>query len=153
MSQVLEKRSNKSLFPSLANYWPNLSAWSVGFNEDWQMFDELRNSLVSDLPSFPPYNIKKLGENKFEIDMAVGGFGKEDLSVELDQNQLIIEGNKESKEEDKDVDYIYKGMASQHFRQSFALANHVKVSSSDFKDGILRIKLECEHPNKVAVKS
>ena len=140
MSKMLDRFvSNRFLFP-------NLNAWSVGFDPEWRIFDELQSSLMDDAPAYPPYNIKKISDNKYEIEMAVAGFRKEDLKVEIDNNQLIIEGNKESKEESKDVDYVYKGIASRHFRQSFAMADHLKVNSSEFKDGMLKIELENEMP-------
>ena len=58
------------------------------------------------------------------------------------------EGTKKSKEESSDVDYVYKGIASRHFRQSFALADHLKVKGSEFKDGILTVHLEGEMPEE-----
>jgi molecular chaperone IbpA len=112
------------------------------------MLDELQNTLIKATPSYPPYNIKKVNDDKYEIEMAVAGFSKPDLKVEVKNNQLIVEGSKKTKEESSDVDYVYKGIASRHFRQSFALADHLKVKSSEFKDGILTIHLEGEMPEE-----
>ena len=78
----------------------------------------------------------------YELEMAVAGYAKKDLKVELKNNRLIIEGAHESKEENEGTEYVYKGIASRHFRQSFELADHVKVSDSELKDGILKIKLK-----------
>ena len=80
--------------------------------------------------------------------MAVAGFNKDNLKVEVKNNQLIVEGNKETKEESSEVDYVYKGIASRHFRQTFALEDHLKVKGSDFKDGMLKIKLEGQMAEK-----
>lgn len=147
MANTLEKRdTNRSIFPSLSRFFPELRAWSVGFDKDWQMLEDLEDSMIRATPSYPPYNIKKVNDNKYEIEMAVAGFSKDNLKVEVKNNQLIVEGNKESKEEGADVDYVYKGIASKHFRQMFALADHLKVKSSEFKDGMLKIKLEGEMP-------
>ena len=147
MSNTLEKRdTNRSMFPSISRFFPDLRAWSVGFDRDWDMLDELQNTLIKATPSYPPYNIKKVNDNKYEIEMAVAGFSKPDLKVEVKNNQLIVEGSKKTKEESSDVDYVYKGIASRHFRQSFALADHLKVKNSEFKDGILTIHLEGEMP-------
>lgn len=149
MSNTLEKRDpNRSMFPSISRFFPDLRAWSVGFDRDWDMLDELQNTLIKATPSYPPYNIKKVNDNKYEIEMAVAGFGKPDLKVEVKNNQLIVEGSKKTKEESSDVDYVYKGIASRHFRQSFALADHLKVKNSEFKDGILTIYLEGEMPEE-----
>ncbi len=149
MSNTLEKRDpNRSMFPSISRFFPDLRAWSVGFDRDWDMLDELQNTLIKATPSYPPYNIKKVNDNKYEIEMAVAGFSKPDLKVEVKNNQLIVEGSKKTKEESSDVDYVYKGIASRHFRQSFALADHLKVKNSEFKDGILTIHLEGEMPEE-----
>lgn len=149
MSNTLEKRDpNRSMFPSISRFFPDLRAWSVGFDCDWDMLDELQNTLIKATPSYPPYNIKKVNDNKYEIEMAVAGFSKPDLKVEVKNNQLIVEGSKKTKEESSDVDYVYKGIASRHFRQSFALADHLKVKNSEFKDGILTIHLEGEMPEE-----
>lgn len=145
MANALEKSvNNRSIFPSLSRFFPDLRAWSVGFDRDWDMLDELQNTLIKATPYYPPYNIKKVNDDKYEIEMAVAGFGKADLKVEVKNNQLVIEGTKKTKEESSDVDYVYKGIASRHFRQSFALADHLKVKSSEFKDGILTVHLEGE---------
>ena len=149
MSNTLEKRdTNRSMFPSISRFFPDLRAWSVGFDRDWDMLDELQNTLIKATPSYPPYNIKKVNDNKYEIEMAVAGFSKPDLKVEVKNNQLIVEGSKKTKEESSDVDYVYKGIASRPFRQSFALADHLKVKNSEFKDGILTIHLEGEMPEE-----
>lgn len=149
MANTLEKRdNNRSIFPSLSRFFPDLRAWSVGFDRDWDMLDELENTLIKATPSYPPYNIKKVNDGKYEIEMAVAGFSKPDLKVEVKDNQLIVEGSKKTKEESSDVDYVYKGIASRHFRQSFALADHLKVKTSEFKDGILTIHLEGEMPEE-----
>lgn len=143
MANTVEKRdTNRSIFPSLSRFFPDLRAWSVGFDRDWDMLDELQNSLIKATPSYPPYNIKKVNDDKYVIEMAVAGFSKPDLMVEVKNNQLIVEGSKKTKEESTDVDYVYKGIASRHFRQTFALADHLEVKSSEFKDGILTIHLE-----------
>jgi molecular chaperone IbpA len=149
MASTLEKRdNNRSIFPSFSRFFPDLRAWSVGFDRDWDMLDELKNTLIKATLSYPPYNIKKVNDNKYEIEMAVAGFSKPDLKVEVKNDQLIVEGSKKTKEESRDVDYVYKGIASRHFRQSFALADHLKVISSEFKDGILTIHLEGEMPEE-----
>lgn len=149
MSNTIAKReTNRPIFPSLSRFFPDLRAWSVGFDREWEMLEELQDSLIKATPSYPPYNIKKVNDDKYEIEMAVAGFSKPDLKVEVKNGQLIVEGTKKSKEESSDVDYVYKGIASRHFRQSFALADHLKVKSSEFKDGILTVHLEGEMPEE-----
>lgn len=145
MAKALEKRdSSRMIFPSLASFFPDMKSWSVGFEREWDMLEDLQDSFSRGLPAYPPYNIKKVGNNEYEIEMAVAGFNRQDLEVEVSDNQIIIEGNKGFKNESSDVDYIYKGIASRHFRQSFALADHLEVTNAEFKDGLLRITLKGE---------
>jgi molecular chaperone IbpA len=80
--------------------------------------------------------------------MAVAGFAKSELRVELHNNQLTIEGSKQSNDESDDFGYVYRGIAGRQFRQTFALADHVKVIESDLNDGILSIKLERDLPEE-----
>ena len=145
---TLTKRDYQDTGLSLANFFPNLESWAVGFDRPMRLLDEMSNALMGRNTSFPPYNIKQVGNDRYQIEMAVAGFSKPDLKVEVKNNQLIVEGSKKTKEESSDVDYVYKGIASRHFRQSFALADHLKVKSSEFKDGILTIHLEGEMPEE-----
>lgn len=149
MARSLEKRRDTftSNFPSFASFFPDLKSWSVGFDREWDMLEDLQDSFARQFPAYPPYNIKKIKEGRYEIEMAVAGFTKDDLSVEIKDNQIVITGDKEVKDESSDVDYIYKGIASRHFKQSFALADHLEVTGSEFKDGILKIALEGEVKN------
>lgn len=143
MSNALEIRdSTRTMSPSLVNFFPDMKSWSVGFDKEWDILEDLQDSFSRGLPAYPPYNIKKISKNEYEIEMAVAGFDRQDLQVEVRNNQIVVEGNKGFRNESTDVDYIYKGIASRHFRQSFALANHLEVTHAEFKDGILRIKLK-----------
>ena len=81
--------------------------------------------------------------------MAVAGFSKGDLKIELANNQLTIEGSQQSSDESNDANYLYKGIAARQFRQSFALEDHVKVLGSELKDGVLKIELERQIPDEM----
>ena len=148
MSYTLVKGSLARTFPSIAEHFPNLEAWSVGFDREWRLLEELQNRLVGSVSSYPPYNIRQLSEDSYEIEMAVAGFTKSELRLELNNNQLIIEGSKELAEDEGESGYVYKGIAGRKFRQSFALADHVKVLDSELRDGILKIKLQREIPEE-----
>ncbi len=148
MSYTLVKNDRRNSFPSIAEYFPNVEAWSVGFDREWRLLEQLQNNLMAGTSSYPPYNIKQLSEDHYEIEMAVAGFSKQDLRVELHNNQLTIEGSKQSTEDANEVGYVYKGIAGRQFRQTFALADHVKVTGSELKDGILTISLERELPEE-----
>lgn len=147
MSDTLMKNDScLADFPSISNLFPNLEAWSVGFDHEWRLLEKLQNSFMGGTTSYPPYNIKQLSEDQYLIEMAVAGFARSELQVELHDNQLLVEGSKESKHEEADTTYIYRGIAGRQFRQSFALSDHVRVIGSELKDGILRIELERDIP-------
>jgi molecular chaperone IbpA len=148
MDYTLVKNKRSNSFPSITQYFPNLEAWSVGFDREWRLLEEMQNTLMGGTSSYPPYNIKQLSEDRYKIEMAVAGFAKSELRVELHNNQLTIEGSKQSNDESDDFGYVYRGIAGRQFRQTFALADHVKVIESDLNDGILSIKLERDLPEE-----
>lgn len=145
---TLTKREYPSSGISLANFFPNLESWAVGFDRPMRLLDEMSSALMGRNTSFPPYNIKQLNDDKYQIEMAVAGFSKADLKIELANNQLTVEGSQSSADESSNENYLYKGIAARQFRQSFALEDHVKVLGSELKDGVLKIELERQVPEE-----
>ena len=157
MAYTLVKNDRPSTYPSITQYFPNLEAWSVGFDREWRLLEEMQNSLLGGTSSYPPYNIKQLSEDNYKIELAVAGFSKSDLRVEMHNNQLTIEGSKQLSEAGSDDIYVYRGIAGRQFRQTFALADHVKVIGSELKDGILTVELvrdlpEEKKPRQIEIK-
>jgi molecular chaperone IbpA len=113
----------------------------------------MSNALMGRNTSFPPYNIKQVGDDRYQIEMAVAGFSKKDLKIELANNQLTVEGSQESSTDSTESNYLYKGIAARQFRQSFALEDHVKVLGSELKDGVLKIDLERQIPEEKKPRS
>jgi molecular chaperone IbpA len=150
---TLTKRDYPAPGISLANFFPNLESWAVGFDRPMRLLDEMSNALTGRNTSFPPYNIKQLNDDHYQIEMAVAGFSKKDLKIELANNQLTIEGSQQSSDESTDANYLYKGIAARQFRQSFALEDHVKVLGSELKDGVLKIELERQIPEEMKPRS
>lgn len=149
MSYTLVKNQRPATsFPSIAEYFPNLEAWSVGFDREWRLLEQMQNTLLGGTSSYPPYNIKQLSEDRYRIEMAVAGFSKSELKIEIHNNQLNIEGSKEANDENTEGDFVYRGIAGRQFRQTFALADHVKVNGSELRDGILTIELERDLPEE-----
>lgn len=107
----------------------------VGFD---RLFNEIERAANLKDNGFPPHNIIKDEENEYTIEVAVAGYGKDDLSVSLDKNVLNINGEKQNK---KEHDYVHRGISSRKFNKSFTLSEHVDVYGSELKDGILSIKL------------
>ena len=88
---------------------------------------------------YPPYNVEQLSENRLRITLAVAGFAEEDLSVQIEDNQLVIRG-KQSDETERV--YLHRGIAARQFQRSFVLAEGIEVTSASLDNGLLHIELE-----------
>ena len=119
---------------------------TVGFYSLASMLDEVA-SFDNQADTYPPYNIERLTENEYRITMAVAGFGKEDVKIEVKENTLSIRGEK--KDADKDRTFLHRGIASRAFERRFQLADHVEVRGADVKDGLLSVDLEREVPERL----
>src|SRR6202048_1436894 len=102
---------------------------TVGFDRMFSMLDEL-GGVEGSVPSYPPYNIERSGENAFRISVAVAGFTDADLSIEAKENALTICGEKQANDEEKTSDVLYKGSAERTFERRFQLADHVVVKGA-----------------------
>jgi len=91
--------------------------------------------------NYPPHNIVKYNENQYGIEVAVAGFTKEEITVEVDQDQLTITGVK-SVNVDESKEYLHRGLAARDFEQTFTLAEYMEVKGAEVKDGMLKISIE-----------
>ena len=91
--------------------------------------------------AYPPFNLKKTDENKYAIELAVAGFGKQDIELTLEDNKLVIKGNTAVDTEEAS-DYLHKGIADRAFTRTFSLADNVVVNNAEMINGILKIWLE-----------
>lgn len=99
------------------------------------------------MSNFPPYNIKKVEDNKYVIEMAVAGFGRQDLEITLEDNKLLIKGNTSLDTEDKNKEqYLYHGIAARNFTRAFTLADNVEINNAELINGMLRVWLDCLVP-------
>jgi molecular chaperone IbpA len=90
--------------------------------------------------SYPPYNVELLAEDKYRITMAVAGFAREELSIEVQENTLKVTGKKPEKERERQ--FLHKGISERNFERKFQLGDHVKVLAADIENGLLHIDLE-----------
>ena len=117
---------------------------TVGFD---RLFDMLENNTVGQTQeNYPPFDLIKLGENDYRIELAVAGFKPDELDITAQQNVLIVSGRKNEESEQKGSDYIYRGIATRSFERRFALADHIQVKAADIKDGLLAVDLVREIP-------
>lgn len=96
---------------------------------------------------YPPYNIEQVGENAFRITLAVAGFAEDDLSITVEDRQLVVRG-KQAGDEDSRV-FLHRGIASRQFQRTFLLAESVEVSGAALANGLLHIDLARSVPDSV----
>ena len=111
------------------------------YNPFWIGFDDVFKRMNSfEYTTFPPYNIKKLDALHYAVEMAVAGFGKEDIHVEYADNTMTVQSIKKDKTEDKDV--VHQGISQRSFIRSFALGDDMIVTDANLKNGLLSIYIE-----------
>jgi molecular chaperone IbpA len=116
---------------------------TVGFDRVFSMLDQL-GSVDPSVPSYPPYNIARTGENAYRISVAVAGFTEADLSIETNESRLTIRGEKQLDE--KPSDLLYQGIAARTFERYFQLADHVGVKGASLENGLIHVDLLREIP-------
>jgi len=111
----------------------------IGFD---RLFEEVESRWANSVQTnYPPHNVIKTGDNTYEIQIAVSGFNKEEISVEVNQNHLVVRGER-VRDEDEEHVYLHRGLATRDFQKIFPLADHVEVRSSSIKNGVLSVYLE-----------
>jgi molecular chaperone IbpA len=131
---------------------PTLHRHAVGFD---RIFEELNRTFTnSRTDNYPPYNIAKLDDTHFVIEVAVAGFAEEELDVELKDGTLIVKGEQAKKE--NEVEYQHKGISTRNFTRTFTLGEHIEVKGATVKNGILAVALELvvpeeKQPKKIAI--
>lgn len=119
--------------------FPQIESRLIGFD---RVFDAVQRVNTSEA-NFPPYNIKKLDDENYEITLALAGFKKSELSVVVEDGNLIVKGEQA---ETSKSEFLHKGIAERNFTRTWALADEVKVSGSKLEDGVLTISLVHEIP-------
>ena len=115
---------------------------TVGFDD---IFDQLSTLSHYETPNYPPYNIKKVGKDKYQLDMALAGFKKEDVIVEVNDNTLTVSGKAVDKEDDS---FVHKGIARRAFKRQWTLAEHLEVKDAQLKDGVLTVDMKLNLPEE-----
>ncbi len=114
---------------------------SVGFD---RLFDMLENSPAgTQADNYPPFDLLKVDDHAFRVDLAVAGFKRNEIDITAHQNVLIIRGQKA---EEDGQGYVHRGIATRAFERRFALADHIQVTGAELADGMLRVSLVREVP-------
>ena len=122
----------------------SLRPFSIGFDDMFDQFENmLGNGSLSVQSNYPPYNIRKTGKDNYAIEVAIGGFNKNDVEVEFEDNLLTVRTKQINKsDENDDGEIIHKGISQRQFVRSFTIADDVKVNGASLKDGLLTISCE-----------
>jgi molecular chaperone IbpA len=115
---------------------------TVGFD---RLFDMLDSSIR---PDWPPYDIEKLGDDQYRISMAVAGFSPEEIELTQEGNTLLVTGSRKQ-DDGGHPSFLHRGIASRSFKQTFSLADHVKVAGASLERGLLSIDLLREVPEQL----
>lgn len=130
---------------------------SVGFDSIFDHFGSMwDDDFINDIqPSYPPYNIVKSGKNTYDIEVALAGFNKKDINVEVENGMLTIQSVKDEseKEVEDNEGTLYRGISKRMFKRSFTIANDVKVKGAELKDGLLKVSMEKIVPEEMKLKT
>lgn len=129
----------------------------VGFDDQFNRLAKIHDDLAKNIPNYPPYNIRKTGDNTYVIELAVAGFAKQDIEIELVDGKMVIRGNVKTDDSDNINSFLFKGIANRAFTRTFALDDYIEVKDAEMLNGMLRVFLERiipEHkkPKKIEVK-
>ena len=149
---------NKQFLPSFFSQdtFKDFDKFFVGFDDQLSKLQKLHDDVTKNIPNYPPYNIKKIDDTHYTIEMAVAGFGQSDIDIEIDGGKLVVKGNVNSQETDDN--FLFKGIAARAFTRTFALNDQVEVRDAEIFNGMLKIALERlipeeKKPTKVPVKA
>lgn len=128
----------------------------VGFDEQARRMQQLHDDLTKNIPNYPPYNIKKIDDTHYVIEIAVAGFGQNEIDIEIVGSKLVVKGNVTSTEPEDS--FLFRGIAARAFTRAFALNDQVEVKDAELFNGMLKIALERmipeeKKPKKVPVST
>ena len=125
--------------------WNSLRPFSVGFDSMFEEFDRMLESTERYNSNYPPYNIHKLSETDYKIEIALAGYSKDDIELELKENTLTVRNKAKEKvinENGNGNGVIHKGISTRQFERSFTISEDIKVKNAELKNGLLNIDLE-----------
>jgi molecular chaperone IbpA len=130
-----------------------LDPFTIGFDDVLKEIQKISASVSK----YPPYNIKKVNDKKWVIEMAVAGFAKSDIEIQLEGNKLVVKGNGQEDEVEDFEAYAFKGIANRDFKHEFKIADKVEIGNAEMVNGMLKIWLESlvqtqDNIKKIAIK-
>jgi molecular chaperone IbpA len=137
---------NTTNWNDFVSAFPQIESRLIGFD---RVFDAVQRVNTAE-SNFPPYNIKKIDNENYEIQIALAGFSRSELGITVEDGNLIVKGEQA---ETSKTEYLHKGIAERNFTRTWSLAESVKVSGSELKDGVLTINLVNKIPDELKPQS
>lgn len=156
--------SNKPFVPAFfaKDAFKDFDKFFLDFDAQIDKMQQLHNDMTKNIPNYPPFNVRKIDDKNYMIEIAVAGFATHEIEVELDGGKLTVKGNVASKTDDEhdaeQSSFIFKGIANRAFTRTWAIGDEYKVENAELFNGILKIALErlipeAKKPVKVPVKA
>lgn len=128
----------------------NLNKALIGFD---RIFSDIERRFANSTNNnYPPYNVIRQGD-EYIIEIAVTGFKGDEVTVNVDKDELIIKGESKVSESDVDVEYLHRGLATRAFERVFTLEQHMEVTGAEMRDGLLRIQITRKVPEELKPKT
>lgn len=135
------------MFTTIEQFRKSFDPFAIGFDDTIDMM--LKSAeYAQKATGYPPYNIKKVKDDKYVIELAVAGFAKSDIEIQLQGNKLVIQGQTK----DEDAEYLYKGIANRGFSREFTLADKVEIKDAEIVNGMLKVWLSSLVQTQDAIK-
>ena len=132
---------NKEVYMTNAlTIFNQLRPHSIGYDSIFDHFSDMLETSPTLHSNYPPYDIVKHSDTNYDVQVALAGYSKDDIEIEVKENTLSIKSVK--KEEDDKVEVLHRGISKRYFERSFTIAEDVKVNSAELKDGLLIVSLE-----------
>lgn len=140
--------------PQLPAAFKDFDKFFVGYEDTYNKLSKLHDDITKNIPNYPPYNIRKVDDNKYVIELAIAGFSTSDVEITFEDNKLIVSG----KTHDDTDNFLFKGIANRAFTRTFALDDQIVIDNAEMVNGMLKIALdriipEHKKPRKIEVKN
>jgi len=134
--------------------WNSLRPFSVGFDSIFDEFDRMLESTERYSTNYPPYNIKRVNDTDYRIEVALAGYSKNDIEVELKDSALTVRNkSKEQTVDEKGNGVIHKGISTRQFERAFTISEDIKIKDAELKNGLLTIDLERIIPDEKKIST
>jgi molecular chaperone IbpA len=141
MTDALNALANTFAFgPGFKLGTKDLDKFFVGFDDSFNRLAKLHDEVAKNIPNYPPYNIKKVEDNKYVVELAVAGFAKTDVEITFEDGKLMVAG-KAADDSDNET-FLFKGIANRAFNRTFVLNDQVEIQNAEMMNGMLKIFLE-----------